>query len=242
MNSLPSEPHLYNSPKRKRGESAPGDTLRTPSASPSRPRLVTDPRKFAVSHVGSPDDDRGDGSPRSTVAGQFQTLAIQGASKVDRRDAGHARKRLALMSEVESPGTATEQRFRPPTADTFKFESPSPPVISERPRGHTRSPPLDGDPHDLFWHESEITGHNPDDPNDDGYGINGIGFKATPATAWARSQKRKQQLAEYKSRETREARQRRSERRKIRTEDEIPVQGNLDRVNAKTSRVRFEDG
>ncbi len=66
----------------------------------------------------------------------------------------------------------------------------------------------------MTWHESEITGHNPTDPNDDGYGINGIGFKPTPAIAWARSQKRKQQLEEYRNREAREARQRRSERRR----------------------------
>jgi hypothetical protein len=74
----------------------------------------------------------------------------------------------------------------------------------------------------LAWSDSEITGHNPTDPDDDGYGINGIGFKPTAAIAWARSQKRKKQVAEWKSREAREARERRRERR---------VANNMDQLN-----------
>ncbi|KAF7171612.1 hypothetical protein CNMCM5623_003963 [Aspergillus felis] len=65
----------------------------------------------------------------------------------------------------------------------------------------------------LTWNDSEITGHDPKDPNDDGYGINGIGFKPTAAIAWARAQKRRKQVAEWKSREAREAREKRRERR-----------------------------
>ncbi|KAJ5888488.1 hypothetical protein N7495_008529 [Penicillium taxi] len=69
-------------------------------------------------------------------------------------------------------------------------------------------------PEDPFtWHDHEITGHNPKDPNDDGYGINGVGFKPTAAIAWARAQKRQKQVAEWKTREAREARERRRERR-----------------------------
>jgi hypothetical protein len=66
----------------------------------------------------------------------------------------------------------------------------------------------------LTWHEDEITGHDPDDPDDDGEGINGIGFKPTPAEAYARAQKRRAQMAEYRNREAREARKIRSERRR----------------------------
>ncbi|KAL2014114.1 hypothetical protein VTN00DRAFT_1639 [Thermoascus crustaceus] len=82
-------------------------------------------------------------------------------------------------------------------------------------RSRRKSPPLSGDASEnpLTWHDSEITGHNPTDPNDDGYGINGIGFKPTAAIAWVRSQKRQKQVAEWKSREAREARDRRRERR-----------------------------
>lgn len=66
----------------------------------------------------------------------------------------------------------------------------------------------------LTWHDDEITGHDPDDPDDDGEGINGIGFKPTPAEAYARAQKRRAQMAEYRNREAREARKMRSERRR----------------------------
>ncbi|KAF3386482.1 hypothetical protein F1880_000379 [Penicillium rolfsii] len=75
-------------------------------------------------------------------------------------------------------------------------------------------PPSDVPLDDPFtWHDHEITGHNPTDPTDDGYGINGVGFKPTAAIAWARSQKRQRQVAEWKSREAREAREKRRERR-----------------------------
>lgn len=66
----------------------------------------------------------------------------------------------------------------------------------------------------LTWHEDEITIYDPDDSDDDGTGINGIGFKPTPAIAHARTIRRKQQLAEYRKREEREARARRSQRRR----------------------------
>lgn len=67
---------------------------------------------------------------------------------------------------------------------------------------------------ELTWHENEITGHNPSDPEDDGEGINGIGFRPTAAEAYQRGVRRKQQMAEYKSREAKEARARRSENRR----------------------------
>lgn len=85
---------------------------------------------------------------------------------------------------------------------------------SARPRNRSPSPPLSA----LTWKDSEITGHlaGPStDPDDDGTGINGIGFKPTPAMAYARSQKRRQQINEWRARETREARAKRSERRKL---------------------------
>lgn len=67
----------------------------------------------------------------------------------------------------------------------------------------------------LTWQEDEITGHEIDAAaEDDGEGINGIGFKPTPAIAYARQQKRKQQVNEYKTREAREARQKRLQRRR----------------------------
>lgn len=90
--------------------------------------------------------------------------------------------------DLISPSKGHKQRLSPPPSDV----------------------PLD-DP--FTWHDHEITGHDPTDPADDGYGINGVGFKPTAAMAWARSQKRQRQVAEWKSREAREAREKRRERR-----------------------------
>lgn len=66
----------------------------------------------------------------------------------------------------------------------------------------------------LTWHEDEITIYDPDDEDDDGTGINGVGFKPTPALAHMRALKRQQQMAEYRKREESEARSRRSQRRR----------------------------
>ncbi|KAK5716648.1 hypothetical protein LTR15_009540 [Elasticomyces elasticus] len=68
----------------------------------------------------------------------------------------------------------------------------------------------------MTWQMNEITGQDIDitSPDDDGEGINGIGFKPTAAMAYARNQRRKQQVNEWKAREAREARQRRIEKRR----------------------------
>lgn len=78
------------------------------------------------------------------------------------------------------------------------------------------SPTLSPTPADLTWQEDEITGHliSPEDPDDDGTGINGIGFRPTPAIAYARSMRRKQQVLDWRAREAREARQKRWEGRR----------------------------
>ncbi|USP73413.1 hypothetical protein yc1106_00687 [Curvularia clavata] len=101
----------------------------------------------------------------------------------------------------------------PPTSNvahpyTFPNHSPA----HARPKKRSSTPP----PSTLTWQDNEITGHLVDpatDPDDDGTGINGVGFKPTPAMAYARSQKRRQQLNEWRLREAREARAKRSERR-----------------------------
>ncbi|KAI1438067.1 hypothetical protein GGR50DRAFT_523960 [Xylaria sp. CBS 124048] len=66
----------------------------------------------------------------------------------------------------------------------------------------------------LTWQEDEITVYDPEDKDDDGTGINGIGFKPTAAVAYRRAQKRRQQLIEYKKREESEARAKRNQRRR----------------------------
>lgn len=70
-------------------------------------------------------------------------------------------------------------------------------------------------PSALTWQDDEITGHEIDaSADDDGEGINGIGFKPTAAMAEARSARRKQQVDQWRAREARGARQRRIEKRK----------------------------
>ncbi|KAH8727182.1 hypothetical protein GQ44DRAFT_704639 [Phaeosphaeriaceae sp. PMI808] len=129
------------------------------------------------------------------------------------------------------PRIMTDIAIRSFAQPTAFVSSPSPismqqsTKISQKPRTQNRfsshprplqrspSPP----PSALTWHDDEITGHLADpstDPDDDGTGLNGIGFKPTPALAYARSQKRRQQLNEWRARETREARAKRHDRRR----------------------------
>ena len=257
--------HLYRSPKRKRTSDS---TQYSPVVSPTLTRVTTNLQEFPIvrnNAVSDPVDRTGDGSPRTCVAVQLHGLDLQHDAMVDDM---HTSKRLAPMSTEHNGQPEGYQRsgghvqgtyfgpFAPPHAQenvaTNPFHNPNPTFTFEasqlpsmnigQAQTHRRSPPLDGNPEDnpMTWHESEITGHNPSDPNDDGYGVNGIGYKPTPAQAWARSQRRKQQLAEYKSREAKEARQRRSERRRVGSREASPDDdpGN---AKKKAARVRFDD-
>jgi hypothetical protein len=90
----------------------------------------------------------------------------------------------------------------------------------------------------LTWHEDEITIYDPNDKDDDGTGINGIGFKPTPALAHARVMKRRQQMAEYRKREENEARNKRSQRRR----GEAAASARRDHKSPPSRKVRFTDG
>lgn len=98
-------------------------------------------------------------------------------------------------------------------------------------------PVIDHERASQTWQESEITGFTISDPDDDGEGINGIGFRPTAAMAHARAEKRRAQVLEYKNREAREARAKRSERRREglsrRATDEILGE-------SASRKVRFE--
>ncbi|KAL2260305.1 hypothetical protein VTK26DRAFT_5727 [Humicola hyalothermophila] len=116
------------------------------------------------------------------------------------------------------PCNRQRQSQRNGTPPPFAARSPSPPPSSSfsssssSSSSNTITDPLRAS---LTWHEDEITIYDPDDSDDDGTGINGIGFKPTPAIAYARAMRRRQQLAEYKKREDREARAKRSLRRRM---------------------------
>jgi hypothetical protein len=259
---------LYRSPKRKRtSDSTQYSPIVSPTLTRIATNLQEFPfvRNNAVS---DPVDRTRVGSPRTCVAVQLHGLDLQQDTMGDvghtskrlapmsARNGGqlagyqhlgiHAHRMnfgsyppLQPQESVEPSATTAFQY--PPAAFTFEAGEPLSVNIGQS-QMHRRSPPLDGNPEDnpLTWHESEITGHDPNDPNDDGYGVNGIGYKPTPAQAWARSQRRKQQLAEYKSREAREARQRRSERRRMESRDVSP-DDEPGKAKRKAVRVRFED-
>lgn len=99
----------------------------------------------------------------------------------------------------------------------------------------------------LTWQEDEITVYDPDDEDDDGTGINGIGFKPTASMAYTRTLRRKQQIAEYKKREEQEARAQR--RRRRRRESDVRAEAAEEEANAATTaaaaaqarRVHFMD-
>ncbi|KXJ90188.1 hypothetical protein Micbo1qcDRAFT_164710, partial [Microdochium bolleyi] len=88
----------------------------------------------------------------------------------------------------------------------------------------------------LTWREDEITIYDPEDKDDDGTGINGIGFRPSAAVAHQRAQKRRQQLAEYKKREESEARARRNQRRR----ETLGAPPPMERKHSVV-RVRFSD-
>lgn len=156
---------------------------------------------------------------------------------------------------TSSPRPSPAKLSRPfPTASNRHLEvlkpkgrkrAGTPPLVSTGAKGGGAEQPKDADAEivdpiraALTWHEDEITIYDPEDEDDDGVGINGIGFKPTPAIAYARTMKRRQQLAEYKKREEREARARRSLRRRG-----SPARSGhkLEREDSAGRKVRFTE-
>lgn len=68
----------------------------------------------------------------------------------------------------------------------------------------------------LTWRDDEITIYDPLDSDDDGTGINGIGFRPSAQAMEARAAIRRRQLTEYRRREESEARASRMARRGVR--------------------------
>ncbi|KAK4497098.1 hypothetical protein PRZ48_011548 [Zasmidium cellare] len=134
------------------------------------------------------------------------------------------RRTFAKVPSLRKESSYLSTRASPPTTSSppQKRRLSSPPAPTPSLETMALEPPSS-----LTWSLSEITGHDIDttNPDDDGEGINGIGFKPTPAMAAARSLKRKKQVEEWKSREAREARQRRIEGRRKREEGLVGVGG-----------------
>lgn len=122
---------------------------------------------------------------------------------------------------LQAPFESFEAFYEPPLSSPPHSAKSDDIVVAQVESGERSLSPLpqreDLDPDEaaLTWQEDEITGYEIDSAlGDDGEGINGIGFRPTAAVAYARKQKRKQQVNEWKTREAREARQKRFERRR----------------------------
>ncbi|KFY18612.1 hypothetical protein V493_08473 [Pseudogymnoascus sp. VKM F-4281 (FW-2241)] len=183
--------------------------------------------------------------PSNTVSGP------SGAIHFDRRGELDNQQTSIIFSGASSIYTPTtlsttlpsrpnhKQPVSPPSPDLPPRQfspAPSPPVTPEN--SHSQEPAS------LHWEESEITGHDPSDPEDDGEGINGVGFKPTAAIARARSERRRRQLADYKSREDKDARDARAKRAALRRRkgsEGATAKTEENQVSEKERRVRFSE-
>ncbi|KAL8708035.1 MAG: hypothetical protein Q9220_007031 [cf. Caloplaca sp. 1 TL-2023] len=252
---------IFASPKRKRQTDDLFDVTLAPS--PIRLRTSNLPLCPAEDEV----DLSGDKSPRSAIAGHLQNLnltgyAFQFGKAMDRPLSSSCTTSTQAVDSASSQDSfesiETLPRTPPayvsigPLCETNQKSATLPLEIPETPRlkpttnlspipspiPRSKSPPL----RHLWWANTEITGHDPTDPADDGYGINGVGFLPTPAMASARAERRKRQVAEWKSREAKEARQKRSEARRrrdyeINNEADVSNEGALG--GSQERRVRF---
>ena len=255
MQDPPLSGQFHSSPKRKRSDYS----------------LNTPPPTSRVKISGLPPDpidekDREGGrSPRTAVAGHLQSLHLEdngpmpmfdfrrvldGQGIYDKGkcnfDSGTTDLTFTLdtnggpaLGIAFSSGPPPYHPPTPPNDSSSMLEIPETPrlkpVSSPLPSPGSKSPP------GLWWSDAEITGHDPKDPSDDGYGINGVGFIPTPAVANARAERRKKQVAEWKNREAKEARQKRSDKRR-RRELENEISSNSTNTAQEERKVRFLEG
>ncbi|MCJ1263384.1 hypothetical protein MMC22_003254 [Lobaria immixta] len=236
----------YNSPKRKRsdyslGTSSSPSRLKT-SNLPARPSVKDpltgegSPRTTVASHFQNLDlngpNPASKHSLRKTLEGSMivhqpsqRSNGLEGqapplapapfpnSAGKDVATYGAGQSTLHAANRQSPSDDAPAPRLEIPETPRLKPAlSPSPtlsPLLSRAQPSRSTSPTL-------WWTETEITGHDPKDPMDDGYGINGVGFLPTPAIAHARAERRRRQVIEWKNREARDARQKRSEMRRRR--------------------------
>lgn len=141
------------------------------------------------------------------------------------------------LSDVEQQPVTTHgsPKDMPVQSPCLELGPPTPPQLSPCP-----STPWPVSPR-LWWQPAEITGLDHNDPADDGYGINGIGFIPTPAVANARVKHRKRQITEWKSREAKEARQKRVEMRRGKDIQIHTLEANYAKLYEEAKKVRFSE-
>lgn len=158
---------------------------------------------------------------QSAGARQAQPAAASHCCEREVPETPQAYTQPRILSDIAALARPTPFVSSPFSASPPKTSSSSQPQSDEhvmsqsQPRQRIKSPSPPRST--LTWQDSEITGHLADpsqDPDDDGTGLNGIGFRPTASIAYVRAQKRKQQILDWKAREAREARAKRSERRR----------------------------
>lgn len=175
------------------------------------------------SQHGAPEDPSDIAAKRPIVASSAPAICWLGSQQSFENMPGEANNAIGGLPEVAAGNQYQDEDGARTTPTPFATQNSISPrsrkkrnsPAKSKAHEQRRSPPpvKNAVENPLTWHDSEITGHELSDPNDDGYGINGVGFKPTAAMAWARSQKRRRQVADWRSRETREAREKRRERR-----------------------------
>ena len=176
-------------------------------------------------------DTNGDRRPLMVLGTTCDPTSPPFAESRDSKDLSFLQGYSLCASPSSAPANAKAAQ-EPEVPETPNIRPSSP---SLRAPLRLKSPP----PLNLASTGSELIA--PESSFDDLTGVNGIGFRPTPAMAYARAQRRKQQIADCKSREAREARQRRSERRAGRVRVEIG-EGMRDGIGFEGRKVRFVEG
>lgn len=262
---------LYTTPKRKRDDQ---DSVLPDAPSPSRLRTTNSPSRHVEEEVTNSPRSVAAGRFQSLDLQEHSQIpqldfgrrseAPMGMSKESLKSGGFHPQislptrsfngpmtpppssngpRCALTQPESQDGPPKLPLEIPETPRLRPVSSPTPPPSATKSKSPPPSTPLSPT---LWWNDTEITGHNPSDPTDDGYGINGIGFLPTPAIANARAERRKKQVAEWKNREAREARQKRSDRRRRGIADSGPanvtIESGVNGTKGEESRkVRFSE-
>ncbi|KAI9728347.1 MAG: hypothetical protein M1828_003747 [Chrysothrix sp. TS-e1954] len=169
----------------------------------------------------------GFGSPRTRMANHFAELnfdspTMMGAGAVGpRRGGGHDGidddTGWALDGAASSgfPSAFAKPLSAPLPHISSALDAASSSIAKPKAKmkRRSKSPPLASTPSSLAWDASEITGHLLDDPDDDGTGLNGVGFRPTALEAQRREARRKEQVERWRRTVTAEERRRRGERR-----------------------------
>lgn len=221
----PDSPRVYAVAKQLKGmsiQAPPVLPLPIPPPTPTDTVMRKKPKLDAMEGVEQTNADANDSElhlldqEKESLYAAFGIPQADGAREIpETPQPGPTPRTFEAVAQLPQPVVFHATQAQPPPTQSFTTKSGAKAKgrsSQAGARSRSRSPP----PESIFWKDSEITGHLADpsvDPDDDGTGINGIGFRPTRAIAQARAEKRKKQLADYRARLAQEARAKRSERR-----------------------------